>query len=124
MGGKLAQLEYFEAKLDDKNRLTLPAELQPELNGAVIVTFGFGEYLHLYSPQVWYEQVEPEMHNAIFDEAGADRAAKVRRGKTTLDLDKKQGRVALKKHLLDYAGIKKEIAAVRVGSYWRIEAKV
>lgn len=119
----MSQIDYFEAKLDDKNRLTVPAELQPELGSEVIVTFGFAEYLHLYTPQVWYEKVEPAMHAGIFDVAAADRAAKIRNGKTPLELDKKQGRLTLKKHLLEYAGIKKEVAAVRVGSYWRLTAK-
>jgi hypothetical protein len=34
----------------------------------------------------------------------------------------KQGRVSVEQHLLDYAGVDKEIVAVRVGQYWRLMA--
>ena len=43
-----------------------------------------------------------------------------RRGKTEADLDTKQGRVTIEQHLLDYAGIDREIVAVRAGKYWRL----
>jgi DNA-binding transcriptional regulator/RsmH inhibitor MraZ len=36
--------------------------------------------------------------------------------------DGKQGRVTLEQHLLDYAGITKEVVAVGVGQYWRLLA--
>jgi DNA-binding transcriptional regulator/RsmH inhibitor MraZ len=37
-------------------------------------------------------------------------------------MDQKQGRVAIEQTLLDYAGVDKEIVAVRVGKYWRLMA--
>jgi DNA-binding transcriptional regulator/RsmH inhibitor MraZ len=40
--------DYFERKLDDKRRLTLPAELRAEFTSGVVVTRGFKNYLHLY----------------------------------------------------------------------------
>jgi DNA-binding transcriptional regulator/RsmH inhibitor MraZ len=43
-------------------------------------------------------------------------------GKTEQTLDGKQGRITLEQHLLDYAGISKEVSAVSVGKYWRIMA--
>jgi DNA-binding transcriptional regulator/RsmH inhibitor MraZ len=38
-------------------------------------------------------------------------------------MDAKQGRITLEQHLLDYAGISKEVEAVRAGKYWRLTAK-
>ena len=46
-----------------------------------------------------------------------------RMGKTEAEIDAKQGRIPLPKHLLDYAGITREIVAVRAGRYWRLSAK-
>lgn len=43
-------------------------------------------------------------------------------GKSESPLDEKQGRITLEQHLLDYAGIARDITAVRAGSYWRITA--
>ncbi|MEO7905018.1 MAG: MraZ N-terminal domain-containing protein, partial [Candidatus Saccharimonadales bacterium] len=45
-------MDYFERKLDDKRRLTIPTELRSELVSGVVLTRGFGEYLHLYPQQV------------------------------------------------------------------------
>ena len=116
----MASLDYFERKLDDKRRLTIPIELRKELASGVILTRGFGKYLHLYPKQVWDKEVEPALGGNIFDERIADLNVRFRRGKTEADLDQKQGRVVVDQHLLDYAGIVRDISAIRVGSYWRI----
>jgi DNA-binding transcriptional regulator/RsmH inhibitor MraZ len=41
-------------------------------------------------------------------------------GKIDASLDLKQGRFTIDQSLLDYAGISKDIVAVRVGQYWRL----
>jgi MraZ protein len=118
-------MDYFERKLDDKNRLTVPAELRREFEGGkVIVTRGFKNYLHLYTSQVWSEKMEPALKGDILDERIADLNVQFRSGKTTADMDTKQGRITLEQHLLDYAGITKDIVAVRAGDYWRLSPRV
>jgi DNA-binding transcriptional regulator/RsmH inhibitor MraZ len=37
-------------------------------------------------------------------------------------MDQKQGRITVEQHLLEYAGIGKEVVAVRAGKYWRLSA--
>ena len=103
-------MDYFERKLDDKRRLTIPTELRAEFASGVVLTRGFGNYLHLYAQDVWDSQVEPAL------------TGKFRRGKTAATLDQKQGRVTVEQHLLDYAGISREVVAVRAGQYWRLMA--
>ncbi len=118
----MAQVDYFERKLDDKRRLTIPAELREEFLSGVVLTRGFGKYLHLYAKSVWQEQVEPALNDGggILDEKIADTNVQFRRGKTEAELDQKQGRVTIEQHLLDYADIDREIVAVRAGAYWRL----
>lgn len=116
-------VDYFERKLDDKRRLTIPTELRAEFASGVVLSRGFGNYLHMYPANVWEEQVEPALKGSILDEHIADLNVKFRTGKTSEKLDQKQGRVALEKHLIDHALITKEIVAVRAGAYWRISAK-
>jgi len=116
------QTDYFERKLDDKRRLTIPAELRAEFASGVVLTRGFGAYLHLYPQQVWDREVESALTGSILDERVADLNVKFRRGKTMSTLDEKQGRVTIEQHLLDYAGIDREIVAVRAGAYFRIMA--
>ena len=116
----MASIDYFERKLDDKHRLTIPTEIRSELASGVVITRGFGQYLHLYPKQVWDREVESALGGSILDEKVADLNVKFRRGKTEAELDQKQGRVTIEQHLLDHAGIDRELVAVRAGAYWRI----
>jgi MraZ protein len=118
----MSQVDYFERKLDDKRRLTIPAELRDQLAGGVVVTRGFGKYLHLYPKGVWDELVEPRLNGDILDERIADLNVQFRMGKVEATIDGKQGRVTLEQHQLDYAGIDRDVVAVGVGRYWRIMA--
>jgi MraZ protein len=119
----MATIDYFERKLDDKRRLSIPSELRSEFKSGVVVTQGFKKYLHLYSLEVWNKQVEPELKGNILDEGTADLNVKFRQGKIEGKLDLKQGRLTFERHLLSYAGIKQNVIAIRAGDYWRIMAK-
>lgn len=119
----MATVDYFERKLDDKRRLTIPAELRGKFAGGVVVTRGFGKYLHLYPKDVWGKQVEPRLAGDILDERIADLNVQFRTGKIEAMLDEKQGRFTLETHLLDYAQIDKDVVAISVGQYYRLVAK-
>jgi MraZ protein len=119
----MGTVDYFERRLDDKRRLTIPTELRDKFAGGAVITRGFGEYLHLYPKHVWDELVEPRLLGDILDERVADLNVQFRMGKLDTKLDGKQGRITLEQHLLDYARIDKEVVAVWVGHYWRIQAK-
>ncbi len=116
----MATVDYFERKLDDKRRLTIPAELRDEFKSGVVVSRGFQKYLHLYPKSVWDEQVESQLQGNILDEKTADLNVQFRIGKTEGSLDDKQGRLAIEQHLLDYSGIDRDIVAVRAGRFWRL----
>ncbi len=118
----MATVDYFQRKLDDKRRLTIPTELRAEFASGVVVTRGFQKYLHLYPKKVWEHEVEPLLQGNILDEKTADLNVQFRMGKVESELDQKQGRIGLEQHLLDYAGISRDVVAVRVGKYWRIMA--
>ncbi len=121
--GKGNNMDFFERKLDDKNRLTIPSELRHEFEGGqVIITRGFAHYLHLYTENIWNETMEPALKGDILDERTADLNVKFRTGRTASIMDAKQGRITIEQHLLDYAGISKEVVAVRAGKYWRLSA--
>jgi MraZ protein len=116
-------VDYFERKLDDKRRLTIPAELRAEFANGVVITRGFREYLHLYPKNVWDEDVEPKLKGNILDEQTADLNVQFRMGRVETAIDEKQGRITFEQHHLDYAAIGKDVVAVRAGRYWRIMAK-
>lgn len=113
-------MDYFSRKLDDKRRLTMPTEMREEFASGVVLTRGFGDYLHLYPASVWERDVEPALAGDILDERVADLNVKFRRGKTAAELDRKQGRVTIEQHMLEHAGIDREVVAVRAGAYFRL----
>ena len=118
----MAMVDYFERKLDDKRRLTIPTELRDEFASGVVVTRGFKNYLHIYPKADWDELVEPQLQGNILDEKTADLNVQFRMGKSETEPDRKQGRVSIEQHLLDYAHIKRNVIAVRAGKYWRLSA--
>ena len=71
---------------------------------------------------VWDNLVEPRLDGDILDERIADLNVQFRMGKVDLLPDDKQGRITLEQHLLDYAGINRDVVAVGVGRYWRLMA--
>jgi len=120
----MGNVDYFERRLDSKRRLTMPTELRKEFaSGELVVTRGFGKYLHLYTKEVWQSQVEPQLMGNVLDEKVADINVRFRTGKISAQMDQKQGRITLEQHLLDYAEIDREVVAVRAGNYWRLMAK-
>lgn len=118
----MTQVDYFQRKLDEKRRLTIPTELRDKFASGAVITRGFGKYLHLYPKDVWDNLVEPRLEGDILDEHIADLNVQFRMGKIEMALDGKQGRITLEQHLLDYAGIDRDVVAVGVGRYWRIMA--
>ncbi len=118
----MATVDYFQRRLDDKHRLTIPTELRDEFASGVVITRGFQSYLHMYPKSIWDEQVEPALQGNILDERTADLNVQFRSGKIDSALDGKQGRITLDTALLEFAGIDRVLKATRAGRYWRIEA--
>lgn len=121
-------MDYFQHKLDDKNRLTLPAELHREFTGGeVILAQGYDSTIFLYPQNLWQNAVERALAGDVIDEDNFRRNRQLRRGKVTAKMDAKQGRITIPQHLLDYAGISREVIATRIasaaGSYWALESK-
>lgn len=129
-------MDYFERKLDDKNRLTIPAEIRGEFEGGqVVITRGFRDStLHMYPEALWKGEFEQALRGegwsertrpAALDEEIQGINLQLRRGLSTQTLDTKQGRVALENHLMRHAGIQSMVAATRIpvgtGSYWVLE---
>ena len=56
--------------------------------------------------------VEPRLAGDILDERIADLNVQFRMGKVDMQPDGKQGRITLEQHLLDYAGINRDVVAV------------
>ena len=102
----------YPAKLDDKNRLFVPAKLRAELGDDFYVTLGVNcghRCLTVYTAPDW--QTLSENYNALpISQRGAETSLLFMYA-TECEPDK-QFRFTLTQSLLDYAGIDKEVMIV------------
>lgn len=102
----------YPAKLDDKNRLFVPAKLRGELGEDFFVTLGVNcgrRCLTIYSAADWQQLSENFSNLPISQRAGATSMIFMNANQCTPD---KQYRFSLTQFLLDYAGIGREVVIV------------
>ena len=102
----------YSAKLDEKNRLFVPAKLRPELEGDFYVTLGVNcghRCLTVYTAKDW--QTLSDNYNAlpISQKGAATSLIFMNAAECTPD---RQFRFGLTQFLLDYAGIDREVMIV------------
>ncbi len=102
----------FPAKLDDKNRLFVPAKLRAELTGDFYVTLGVNcghRCLTVYTGTDW--QTLSENYNALPISQKGAATSLIFINATECEPDK-QFRFTLTQNLLDYAGIRRDVVIV------------
>ena len=102
----------FAAKLDDKNRLFVPAKLREELSGDFYVTLGVNcghRCLTVYKSTDW--QTLSDNYNALPISQKGAATSLIFMNATQCEPDK-QFRFTLTQFLLEYAGIKKDVMIV------------
>jgi len=102
----------FPAKLDDKNRLFVPAKLRGELGGDFFVTLGVNcghRCLTVYTADDW--QVLSDNYNTLPISQRGAATSLIFMNATECEPDK-QFRFGLTQFLLDYAGIRKDVMIV------------
>ena len=99
----------YSAKLDDKNRLFVPAKLRDELSGDFYVTLGVNcghRCLTVYKSTDW--QTLSDNYNALPISQKGAATSLIFMNAAQCEPDK-QFRFTLTQFLLEYAGIKKEL---------------
>ena len=102
----------YPAKLDDKNRLFVPAKLREELGGVFYVTYGFNgshKCLTTYTEADWKVLTENFNKLSIAQRSGATSLIFINAAECSPD---KQFRFGLTQNLLNYAGIEREVLIV------------
>ena len=102
----------YPAKLDDKNRLFVPAKLRSELGEDFYVTLGVNcghRCLTIYTAADWQTLSDNFNALSLSQRAGATSLIFMNATECTPD---KQFRFALTQFLIDYAGIGKEVMIV------------
>ena len=102
----------FPAKLDDKNRLFVPAKLRGELGGDFFVTLGVNcghRCLTVYTAADW--QTLSDNYNKLSISQRGAATSLIFMNATECEPDK-QFRFTLTQNLLDYAGIGRDVMIV------------
>jgi MraZ protein len=112
-------LGTHEHTIDDKNRLTLPAKFRQAFADGLVVTRGFERCLFAYRREDWQRRIESRI--AALDSL-SEETRKLERfvfsGAAEAELDK-QGRLMLPSHLIEHAGLGREVVIAGVND--RIE---
>ena len=118
-------LGTYQNKIDDKNRMAVPAKFRDQLGGKCMLTKGFDECLYIYTMED-FEVMAAKI--AALPQSDADFREFITDffGNTELcDLDG-QGRIKIPQNLRDYAHITKDlvtIGAMNKVEIWSAETK-
>ena len=102
----------YPAKLDDKNRLFVPAKLRGELSESFYVTIGVNcghKCLTIYTAEGWQRLTEKYDQLPIAQKAGATSLLFIYACECNPD---KQFRFTLTQSLMEYAGISRDVVIV------------
>ena len=107
-------LGTHEHTIDDKNRLTLPAKFRQAFADGLVISRGFERCLFAFRREDWDRRIESRI--AALDPL-SEETRRIERfffsGAAEAELDK-QGRVMLPGHLIEHAGLGREVVVAGV----------
>ena len=111
----------FNVKLDDKNRIRIPAKYKAELEGGYKLSCGANNTINVLPLAEYKKTLDSFGDVSIFDvetqEAITDFTSSV------FDVaEDPQGRIVIPQELKEHAGIDKDIVVIGAASYLRIES--
>ncbi len=109
----------FTTNIGDKNRITLPRQLQRQLEGSLILTRGYEQSLLLVDRSRWEYLISEINTKPLLNMSVRDTKRFLIGGAFEIEPDK-QGRFVIPDTLLDYSKIETQIAIVGVGEWLEI----
>ena len=108
----------YTPKLDDKNRLFLPAKFRDQLTEGLVVTRGQERCLTIWSLED-FQKLTERLAQAPVTNKGTRDYVRMLFAAASQEVPDKQGRISIPGVLREYASLKKEV--VVIGSMNRIE---
>jgi MraZ protein len=102
-------------KLDEKNRLILPAKFREELSAGIVVTRGQERCLYLFAASE-FASVHEKIRQAPVTSKQARDYLRVFLSGASDEVPDRQGRITLPALLREYAGLNRELVIIGVGS--------
>jgi MraZ protein len=102
-------LGEFEQRLDDKNRVTLPARLRARFESGLVCARGLDNCINVFPREAWDTYVTTQSERLdLFTREGRALERYLFGGAAECELDR-QGRIALPASLIGHASLDKEI---------------
>lgn len=108
----------YQASIDDKGRIAIPAKFRALLKGNVVITRGLDNSLFLYTLSEWKKLAEKLASLPLTSANSRAFARLMLAGAVDCELDK-QGRIILPAYLKDFAKVQKKV--IFAGLYNRVE---
>lgn len=108
----------YQASIDDKGRIAIPAKFRALLKGNVVITRGLDNSLFLYTLSEWKKLAEKLASLPLTSANSRAFARLMLAGAVDCELDK-QGRIILPSYLKDFAKVQKKV--IFAGLYNRVE---
>lgn len=107
-------LGTFSPRLDDKNRLVLPAKWRASFDSGIVMTRGQERCVFAFT-RVSFETLVDELAAAPLTNKDARDYARMLLAGAQDEVPDKQGRVTVAPLLREYAGLERELAVLGVG---------
>lgn len=107
-------LGTFSPRLDDKNRLILPAKWRSAFDGGIVMTRGQERCVFAF-PRPAFETLVDELAGAPLTNKDARDYARMLLAGAQDEVPDKQGRITIAPLLREYAGLTRELAVLGVG---------
>jgi MraZ protein len=107
-------LGTFSPRLDEKNRLILPAKWRSAFDGGIVMTRGQERCVFAF-PRAAFETLVDELAGAPLTNKDAREYARMLLAGAQDEVPDKQGRVTVAPLLREYAGLQRELAVLGVG---------
>lgn len=107
-------LGTFLPRLDEKNRLVLPAKWRPAFDGGIVMTRGQERCVFAF-PRAAFESFVDELAGAPLSNKDARDYSRMLLAGAQDEVPDKQGRITLAPLLREYAGLTKDLAVLGVG---------
>jgi MraZ protein len=108
-----------EHSVDEKSRLTLPARFRHSLSGGVVLARGIERNVDVYPSESWHEKMARIAELDALNREARDMKRYVFAGAAVAELDR-QGRVLIPPHLVEHAGIEKDVVVIGVHDHCEI----
>ncbi len=113
-------LGAYDHTIDDKGRITFPARFRPALADGVVVTRGLDNCLHAYARADWERLVETRLRDLDpLSREGRTLQRFFFANASEAEPDK-QGRVVIPGHLLEGAGLSRDVVVAGVYDHLEI----